>query len=252
MKNNSNQKIIPDGWRETKLASIGTFSKGSGISKEQLSETGHNAIRYGELYTRHNFHIKKIYSFISDEIIPLTKKIDFGDILFAGSGETIDEIGKSAAYLLTEPAYAGGDTIIFRPKNANSLFLSYFLNVGEARKKLRELGQGQSVVHIYKSDIENVRLHLPPLPEQNRIVAVLETWDRVIEKLGYKIEVKKRIKKGLMQELLTGKTRLLGFRGVWESTAFGDITSPRKERFDPKKNVENKFCVELEIGRAHV
>jgi type I restriction enzyme S subunit len=224
MKNNQTQKNIPNGWQETKLASIGSFSKGSGITKEQLSETGHNAVRYGELYTKHNFHIKKIYSYISDDVVPFAKKITFGDILFAGSGETAEEIGKSAAYLINEDAYAGGDLIIFRPKNANSLFLSYFLNVGEARKKLSEIGQGQSVVHIYKSDIENLSLHLPPLSEQNRIVSVLEIWDKTLESLAKKIEIKKQIKKGLMQELLTGKTRLPGFAGsTWEVAQLQDI-----------------------------
>jgi type I restriction enzyme S subunit len=246
MKINHTQNNVPNGWQEIKLASIGSFSKGSGITKEQLSQTGHNAIRYGELYTKHHFHIRKIYSFISDEIAALSTKVKYGDILFAGSGETIDEIGKSAAYLLKEDAYAGGDTIIFRPKDANSLFLSYFLNIGEARKKLRELGQGQSVVHIYKSDIENLRLHLPPLHEQNRIVAVLEIWDRAVEKLTKIIKAKRGVKKWLMQELLTGKTRLPGFKDKWAISMFGDIATLRKERFDPKSKSAEKFCVELE------
>jgi len=216
-------KNIPDGWEEVLLASIGSFFKGSAISKEQLSETGHNAVRYGELYTKHDFSIKIIYSFIPSEVVPLAKKIRYGDILFAGSGETIDEIGKSATYLLRKDAYAGGDIIILRPKNANSLFLSYCLNVGEARKKLCKFGQGQSVVHIYKKDLEGLKLHLPPIPEQNRIVAVLEIWDRAIERLTKKIEIKKKIKKGLMQELLTGKTRLPGFKDVWRMVSIGEV-----------------------------
>lgn len=223
MKTNQLQKNTSIVWQKTKLADIGVFSKGAGISKEELSESGHNAIRYGELYTRHNVKVNKIYSFIPDKIIPLTKKIKYGDILFAGSGETIDEIGKSATYLLKEDCYAGGDVIIFRPKNANSLFLAYFLNFGEGRKKLRELGQGQSVVHIYKSDIETLELHLPLVPEQNRIVSVLETWDKVIENLNKKIEIKKQIKKGLMQDLLTGKKRLSGFKDKWETVRLGDV-----------------------------
>jgi type I restriction enzyme S subunit len=221
MKNNKPQKNILSDWPLVKLIDIGSFSKGTGITKTQLVESGVNAIRYGELYTNFDFQIKKIYSFIPEDVLSETKKIKFGDILFAGSGETIDEIGKSAAYLLDEDAYAGGDIIIFTPKNANSLFLSYFLNVGEARKKLRELGQGQSVVHIYKKDIEKIKLHLPPLHEQQRIVAVLETWDQAIEKLSQKIEIKKQIKKALMQNLLTGKKRLPGFSGEWEERKIG-------------------------------
>jgi type I restriction enzyme S subunit len=223
MKSNQKQKNIPNDWAEVGLADIGSFSKGAGISKDQLVNNGNNAVRYGELYTTHNFQIKKIYSFIPDKIIPETKKIKYGDILFAGSGETIDEIGKSAAYLLKENCYAGGDLIIFSPKDANSLFLSYFLNVGEARKKLRELGQGQSIVHIYKSDIEKLRVHLPSLSEQNRIVSVLGTWDKAIEKMAKKIEYKKNIKKGLMQRLMAGELRLVGFSNQWQTLKLGQV-----------------------------
>lgn len=247
MEGTKKQKNTPIDWPKVEFAGIGRFSKGASISKEQLTETGHNAVRYGEIYTKHHFQIKKIYSFIPDSIIPETKKIKYGDILFAGSGETIDEIGKSAAYLLDEDCYAGGDLIIFRPKNANSLFLSYFLNIGEARKKLRELGQGQSVVHIYKSDIEKLKFHLPALPEQDRIVSVLETWDKAIEKLAKKIELKHNIKKGLMQKLLTGKCRLPGFTDKWKIVSLGHILKERNER-DVESEKLRLFSLTIENG----
>jgi len=222
MKTNWQIKNISLDWKETKLVDIGIFSKGSGISKSELSVKGYNAIRYGEIYTRHNVYVKEIYSFISNEVVKNTKKIKYGDILFAGSGETIDEIGKSVTYLKKDDCYAGGDIIIFSPKKQNSLFLAFLLNSRTIRKDLRKLGQGQSVVHIYKKDLEKIKLLLPPLSEQNRIVAILEIWDEYLEKLSRKIEIKKDIKKGLMQRLLTGKVRLDGFSGEWESVKFSD------------------------------
>lgn len=188
-------------WKQTKIGNLGAFHKGSGITKNELVDAGKNAIRYGEIYTDHHFKVKSIKSFIPDEVANNSTRVQKGDILFAGSGETIDEIGKSATYLLDEEAYAGGDIILFRPNNVNSLYLTYFLNIGEARKRLRELGQGQSVVHIYKKDIQSLTFNLPSLPEQERIVAVLETWDEAIEKLKKKIEIKKQIKKGLFQSV---------------------------------------------------
>ena len=218
-----NNIINAYGWPETKLSDIGLFSKGSGITKDQLVPVGHNAVRYGELYTKFNFKIEKIYSHIPDSVVPTATKIKFGDILFAGSGETIDEIGKSAVYMRKDDCCAGGDIIIFTPRNANSLFLSYFLNIGEGRKKLRELGQGQSVVHIYKSEIEKLKLHLPPLSEQNRIVSVLETWDKSIEKIAKKLKIKKKIKKGLMQKLLIGDFRLASFNAPWDVSALHEL-----------------------------
>ncbi len=223
MKHNKSQNNIPDKWQEVKLADIGVFSKGAGILKDEVLNSGLNAVRYGELYTKFNFHIKKIYSFIPENVAATSRKIKYGDIIFAGSGETAEEIGKSAAYLLREDCYAGGDTIIFTPKDADSLFLSYFLNVGEARKKLRELGQGQSVVHIYKSDLENVKLHIPSLPEQKRIVAVLKTWDRAIEKLKKKIELKKEFKTDLTKNLVTGVTRFGQFSNSWKKVLLSDV-----------------------------
>lgn len=196
-----------DKWNIVKLSDIGVFSKGSGITKEELSETGFNAVRYGELYTKHNIQIKNIYSFIPSSIIQNTKKMQYGDILFAGSGETIDEIGKSAAYLLKEDCYAGGDIVIFRPKKADSLFLSYFLNNGEARKKLREMGQGQSVVHIYKSDIENLKVCIPSEIEQIAIANILTIADKEITELEKKLSIIREQKLYLLNNLITGKIR---------------------------------------------
>jgi type I restriction enzyme S subunit len=218
-----NGKKTPKDWQEVSLGDIGVFSKGAGIGKNEVTESGHNAVRYGELYTKNHFHIRRVFSHIPNEVVPTTKQIQYGDILFAGSGETIDEIGKSAAYLLKEPCYAGGDIIVFTPKDTDSLFLSYFLNVGDARKKLRILGQGQSVVHVYKSDIEKITLHIPPLPEQKRIVKVLETWDRATELVERKIALTCEVKKGVMQRLLTGKVRLPGFRGEWKKVELGRL-----------------------------
>lgn len=221
----NNQQKIPEGWKEVKLSKVGVLSKGQGISKSDITLVGNNAIRYAELYTKYNFVIKKIFSYISNETAKNATKINTGDIVFAGSGETIDEIGKSATYLINEPCFVGGDTIIFSPKNQNSSYLSCVLNTGNTRKKLRALGQGQSVVHIYKKDIENIIIQLPQLIEQNRIVEVLEAWDKYLEKLDQKIKLKKNIKKGLMQNLLTGKIRLKGFSDQWKNVLLKDISS---------------------------
>ena len=73
------------------------------------------------------------------------------------------------------------------------------------------------------ASLKKYKLLLPPLPEQNRIVSVFETWDQSIEKLTKKIEIKKQIKKGLMQDLLTGKKRLNGFYGKWVMVKLSDV-----------------------------
>jgi type I restriction enzyme S subunit len=199
------------GWQEIDMESIGTFSKGSSITKAQLSKDGLCAIRYGEIYTKHDMVIKKIYSYISKDIAKLALKINKGDIIFAASGETIDEIAKSAVYDLDDTCFAGGDTIIFSPKDQNSIFLAYLLNSNSARRQLRKLGQGQSVVHIYTSGLKKMIITIPEKTEQDSITKILIAADDEIEILENKKSILEGQKKFLLNNLVTGQFRLPEF-----------------------------------------
>jgi len=198
-----------DKWQISNLGKLGVFSKGQGISKSELVESGINAVRYGELYTKHNIFIKKIYSYISDESASMLSEIKSGDILFAGSGETIDEIGKSAVYLHKETCYAGGDTVIFTPNDKyDSTFLVFLLNSTVALRQLRRFGQGQSVVHIYKKDLSKLEFLIPKTKrEQTMIADILINADAEIELLERRKEKLESQKKYLLNNLITGKIR---------------------------------------------
>lgn len=203
---------FPEGWSVSLLGELGTFSKGKGILKEQVISEGLPCIRYGEIYTTHDFIIKGFKSFISEDVATESKEIKNGDILFAGSGETVEEIGKAVAYVGTDKAYAGGDVIILSTKkDVNSECLSYALETDFVKRQKRVLGQGNSVVHIYSSDLSKVKIPLPPLPEQKAIARLLSTWDEAIHKTEQLITQKELRNKWLMQQLLTGKKRLKGF-----------------------------------------
>ena len=78
---------LPEGWRNIKLGDVGKFSKGNGITKDEVISEGVPCVRYGELYTKHNFRINDFYSFISDKNSGKHKLIKSNDLLFAGSGE---------------------------------------------------------------------------------------------------------------------------------------------------------------------
>jgi len=242
MTNKTAQQKIPRGYKETKIGLIpkdwncvrlddmGSLSKGAGISKSEVQENGFPAVRYGELYTCYDTQINRVHSFINETSASNSKVINCGDILFAGSGETIDEIGKSAVYLGNDKAYAGGDIIIFSPKNRDSLCLAYLLNGQIVRRELRRLGQGQSVVHIYKSDISKLYLPIPPLPQQKKISKILSEWDSAILNIEKLISAKRKFKKALMQQLLTGKRRFKEFKNQpWKEYHLDDLFKERKE-----------------------
>ncbi|HRD49589.1 MAG: restriction endonuclease subunit S [Candidatus Competibacter sp.] len=100
-------------WEVKRLGDIGTFLKGSGVRKDEAHSGNLPCIRYGEIYTHHNDHIKRFNSWISAEVAATSTRLKHGDLLFAGSGATKEEIGKCVAFVDGCEAYAGGDTVFF-------------------------------------------------------------------------------------------------------------------------------------------
>ena len=199
-------------WVEKKLGECGPFRKGHGITREESHSGSIPAIRYGELYTTHHDIIREYPSRISETVAKQAVQLKKGDILFACSGETKEEIGKSAAFVDTCEAYAGGDLLILSPNaDLDSAFLGYALNRSSCVSQKAAAGQGDAVVHIREEALKEVIVSLPPtLAEQRAIAAVLSDMDEEIAALARERAEAERIKQGMMQELLTGKTRLKG------------------------------------------
>jgi type I restriction enzyme S subunit len=130
-------------------------------------------------------------------------------VLFAGSGETKGEIGKCVAFVSEAEAYAGGDIVILRPRATDSQFLGYALNTPSVARQKASFGQGDAVVHISASALAQVSLALPPVEEQTAIAAVLSDMDAEITALEARREKTRAIKQGMMQQLLTGRIRLV-------------------------------------------
>ena len=115
--------VFSGAWETRRLGEIGTFSKGYGIKRDDVSDEGVPCIRYGELYTRYRDYILKPIARIPLNVAAESLPIKTGDLLFAGSGETAGEIGRCAAYLGREQVYVGGDVVVMTPKSQNSLYL---------------------------------------------------------------------------------------------------------------------------------
>lgn len=233
---------IPEEWNVKKLGSIGTFSKGKGVSKSEILSDGLPAIRYGEIYTKHNDFIKTFNSFINDASAKASNKLEQGDLLFAGSGESLEDIGKCVAFPYDYEAYAGGDIIIMRNHNQNATFMGYLMNHEVFRRQTYRFGQGHSVVHIYANSLKGVRIPLPLLPEQQKIAEILSTWDKAIEQSQNLIQQLKSRKKGLFDNLLLGKIRVnqksksfkktklgVDLPSDWDVKTVSDIFHERKE-----------------------
>ncbi len=200
---------IPEDWDVKRLASIGRFSKGGGFSKKDLVDTGVAAILYGDIYTRYDIQIKSISRFISDDVAKNVVKIRKGDLLFTGSGETVEDIGKCVTYLDEEVICAGGDVIIFRQISEDSLFLSYALGTEGSILQKTLSAKGQIIVHIYASSLRNIILTFPPLAEQQAIARYLDDKtskiDTLITKSTKAIDLLKEKRTALISAVVTGK-----------------------------------------------
>ena len=174
---------VPSHWEVAKLGHIGRLFKGNGASKEDEMPTGIPCIRYGDLYTRHRYFIHNSRACISEERASDYTPIEFGDILFAASGETIDEIGKSAVNLIEGKAYCGGDVIVFRPKRRLDCgYMGYATDFRPAVIQKARMGRGFTVVHIYGDQLKKLAVPLPPIQEQTDIVRFLDHMDRRIQR----------------------------------------------------------------------
>ena len=166
---------VPGHWEVKQLGYIGRFSKGSGGTKEDEIESGVPCVRYGDLYTQHCFFVARSHSSVSQEKSESYTPIYYGDVLFAGSGETIEEIGKSAVNLISEPACCGSDVIIFRPSiAANAQFLGFATDCPQAAYQKSRMGRGITVMHIYRDELKYLTIPLPPFPEQTAIAHFLD------------------------------------------------------------------------------
>ncbi len=110
-------------------------------------------------------------------------------------------------------------------------WLSYLLCSEHYRAQIvaRANGTSGSMKKLTKPSFLGIRVPFPPLPEQKKIAEILSSWDEAIEQTRRLIEVKKRRKKALMQQLLTAKKRLPGFNEPWEEFLLGDLFDERVE-----------------------
>ena len=201
---------VPEHWEVKRLSLIGSFFKGGGGTKEDEVEDGVPCVRYGDIYTQHQFFIRETRSDISEESATKYTPIHYGDILFAGSGETIEEIGKSAANLIEGPAYCGGDVIVLRPViESDATFLGYAADCSTSTYQKAYMGRGVTVMHIYGQELKRLLLPLPPIAEQRAIGAFLDRETECIDSLAAKmrllIERLSEYRTALITAAVTGK-----------------------------------------------
>ena len=118
------QELCPNGVEYKTLGEIASdIYRGSGIKRDQVAEEGTPCVRYGEIYTTYGVWFDKCVSHTDIDTITNPKYFDHGDILFAITGESVEDIAKSCAYVGHERCLAGGHIVVLK-HNQHPKYLS--------------------------------------------------------------------------------------------------------------------------------
>ena len=216
----------PSDWEETKLSDIGdTYSGLTGKTKLDFESGNGKFITFLNVLN----NVKIDISILGKVHIGYNEKqnaVKVGDLFFNTSSETPEEVGMCAA-LLDNPGvcYLNSFCFGYRLKcdDVSLLFMSYYFNSPVGREFMRKHAQGSTRYNLSKQNFLAQSIPLPPLREQHAIADTLSTFDTHIKNLSELIEKKKAIRDGVLDDLMTGRTRLKGFCGEWKVKKLGDI-----------------------------
>ena len=180
-------------WGMVPIKRIASFSKGHGYSKSNLIETGNPIILYGRMYTKYEVSINTVDTFV----LPISNSVySIGDeVIMPASGETPEDISCASA-INTKGIILGGDLNImhFNRSKYNTTFIALSLSTGMAKKKLSNMAQGKSIVHLHNSDIEKISIPIPSYAEQKAIADYVMSLDSVISLQAQRLEKLKQFK----------------------------------------------------------
>ena len=214
----------PEGWKSEKLSTVSEMKRGTTITKASSAEGKIPVVSGGQK--------PSFYCNLSNR--------DKDTISVAGSGEY-------AGYIQywNEPFFANDCFTVKAKNNLVNKFLYYYL--ASLQNEIYKLKKGGGVPHVRIPDLENLSIPLPPLPEQHAIVEVLESFDEHINNLDALIAKKCGIRSGALEDLMSGRVRVDGFNGEWETYEFSDFF-----KLLPNNTLSRaELCQDGEVGNIH-
>ena len=214
-----NPSQVPDGWHVKKLKENGEVIIGLTYSPKDVVDSGgievlrSSNVKHGRIVLD---DLVRVDAKIPEKII-----LQNGDILICARNGSRRLIGKNARVNeLNVGKTFGAFMCVYRSTNPDYMF--WLFQTQSFRKQIaRDLGP--TINQITSGNLNSFRFAFPEAKEQHRITSVLQLWDDALKILDATIESKQNIKKGLMQQLLTGKARHPGFVDEWEFTKLSSV-----------------------------
>ena len=238
------RELCPNGVEYKTLGEIAVdIYRGAGITRDQVTAEGTPCVRYGEIYTTYGVWFDKCVSHTDESKLLSKKYFEHGDILFAITGESVDDIAKCCVYIGHEKCLAGGDIVVLK-HNQNPKYLSYALATTDARQQKSKGKVKSKVVHSSVPAIREIKVPVPPIEVQCEIVRILDNFTNLTAELAAELTARKtqysfyREKlldktemKALMVEIADlgkwsgGKTPSMAEKKYWESGTIPWVSS---------------------------
>ena len=179
--------------KEYSLGELGTFTRGNGLQKKDFTETGIGCIHYGQIYTRYGAFTEKTLTYVDDELASHLLQVEKGDLVIACTSENVEDICKCVAWLGEENICTGGHACVFRHKQ-NPKYISYFFQTEYFFNQKVKYTYGTKVKDIKPESLAKIKILLPSLEEQERIVSILDNLYTLTTDLsqGLPAEIEKR------------------------------------------------------------
>lgn len=197
-------ELCPDGVEYKTLGDIGKFTRGNGLQKKDFVEVGKPVIHYGQIYTKYNFSTNITYSFAEEEVYKKLRKAKKNDILIATTSENVKDVAKCVVWLGEEEIGFSGDMYSFSTQE-NSKYIAYYFQTNYFQRQKELKVTGAKVMRIHSNDMEKFEIPLPPLPVQEEIVRILDSFTELTAELTAELTMRKQQYEYYRENLLNKK-----------------------------------------------
>ena len=180
-------EYCPDGVERKPLGAIAKLYRGNGLQKKDFTDKGIGCIHYGQIYTRYDTFTSQTISFVDKKLADKLLKVHPNDLIVTATSENLEDVCKAVAWLGGSDIVTGGHSIVVR-HHQNAKYLSYYFQTLDFFQRKRAYVHGTKVMEIKKDDLAKIVVPVPPLPVQEEIVRILDSFSSLEAELEVELE----------------------------------------------------------------
>lgn len=196
------RELCPRGVPFKALSELGTITRGKRFVKADMIESGSPCIHYGELYTKYGTWATEVFSYLDPALAARLRVAQHGDVIVVSTGETIEAIGKSVAWLGDEDVVIHDALYAFRSP-LDPKYVAYFSQTDDFHNQIRRHISSSKVSAISTENLGKVLIPSPPIAVQEEVVKILDTFSKLEAELEAELEARRRQYKYYRDALLT-------------------------------------------------